>query len=145
MSRKRKASQLIEKGSATVTSAFLKWRLSVVEKTLDLRAMQEQAFSEANSFFQESSRSKPELVARLKQEKKALMTEKVYLLSQRKFLEEDLNDIDTSKTGLADAYINELRTSLEKCPVSRRKCESSRLQGWTGGVLQRLLTTTLAP
>ena len=121
MSRKRKASQLIEKGSPTVTSAFLKWRLSVVERTLDVRVMQEQALSEANSFFQESGRPKPELVARLKQEEKALMTEKAYLLSQRKCLEGDLNDIDTSKTGLADAYINELRMSLEEASSSKEK------------------------
>ena len=48
-------------------------------------------------------------MAVLKEDEKALMTEKACLLSQRRRLEENLKNIDTSKTRLVDTDIKELR------------------------------------
>ena len=56
-------------------------------------------------------------VAVLKEDEKALMTEKAYLLSQRKFLEENLNDINTSKSQLVDASTDELRVYQRVLPL----------------------------
>ena len=47
-------------------------------------------------------------VAVLKEDEKALMTEKAYLLSQQRRLEENLTDIDISKTRLVEAYTKKL-------------------------------------
>ena len=65
-------------------------------------------------------------MAVLKKDVKALLTEKAYLLSQRKYLEGDLNDIDTSKTELAEAYINGLRMLLEEASSSKEKVRALR-------------------
>ena len=56
-----------------------------------------------------------------------LLAEKVFLLSQRKCLEGDFNDVDTGKTRMADAYIDELRLSLEVASRSREKVKAPRL------------------
>ena len=121
ISLKRNASQLLDQGSPNTTSPFLKWRLAVVESKLRVRAMQKQALSEANIFFNEAGKPKIEFVAVVKEEEKALLSEKAFLLSQRKILEEDLNDIVTSKLQLEEAYIAELRISLEAASSSKEK------------------------
>ncbi|MCJ1455417.1 hypothetical protein MMC28_005772 [Mycoblastus sanguinarius] len=121
MSLKRKASQLFAQGSPTTTSPFLKWRLTVVECKLQVRAMQKQALSEADAFFNEVGKSKREVVAIVNEDKKALLSEKVFLLSQRKTLEEDLNDMVSSRVLLEEAYTAELRMSLEAASSSKEK------------------------
>ncbi|KAF6227153.1 hypothetical protein HO133_008595 [Letharia lupina] len=121
MSLKRKASQLLDQGSPHTTSPFLKWRLAVVESTLRVRAVQKQALSEANTFFDDAGKPKTEFVALVKEDEKVLLSEKVFLLSERKVLEEDLNDIVTSREQLKDAYITELRISLEAASSSKER------------------------
>ena len=108
ISLKRKASQLPDQGSPNITP-FLKWRLAVVESKLRVRAMQKQALLEANIFFDEAGKPKMEFMAVVKEKEKVLLSEKAFLLSQRKILEEDLKDIVTSKVQLEEAYIAELR------------------------------------
>ena len=125
ISLKRKASQLLDQGSPNTTSPFLKWRLAVVESKLRVRAMQKQALSEANIFFDEAGKPKIEFMAVVKEKEKALLSEKAFLLSQRKTLEEDLNDIVTSKVQLEEAYIAELRMLILRLPqVQRRNCRA---------------------
>ena len=121
ISMKRKASQILDQGSPNTTSPFLKWRLAVVESKLRVRTMQKQALAEANTFFDEADKPKTEFVAVVEEDEKALVSEKAFLLSQRKILEEDLNDIVTNKVQLEEAYIAELRMSLEAASSSREK------------------------
>ena len=120
-SGKRKASQRLEEDSPRTTVPFLKWRLAVVEETLNLKTLERQALGEANEYFEKSGRSKTELIAAIKEDEKALISEKVILLSQRKSFEGDLNDVDTSKTRLEAAYITELRNSLELASNTNQK------------------------
>ena len=119
ISLKRKARQLSDLGSPRSTSPFLKWRLAVVESTLRVREVQKQALSEASTFYDEAGKSKTAFVAAVREDEKALLTEKVFLLSQQKVLEQDLNDIVTSKVQLEEAYIAELRRSLEAASSSK--------------------------
>ena len=121
ISLKRKASQLLDQGSPSTTSPFLKWRLAVVESQLRVRAIQKQALSEATTFFDEGDKPKTEFVAAIKEDEKALSSEKAFLLSQRKILEQDLNDIVSQKIQLEEAYITELRMSLEAASSSKEK------------------------
>ena len=113
ISLKRMASQILDQGSPTTTSPFLKWRFAVVESKLKVREMQRQALSESNAFFDEAGKPKTEFLIVVMEDEKALLSEKAFLLSQRKTLEEDLKDIVTDKVPLQEAYIAELRMSLE--------------------------------
>ena len=110
---KRKASQLSEEGSPTTTSQFLKWRLAVVESTLRIRNKQKEALNEASPSFYTTTKPKEEWFALLKQNEKDLLKEKTVILSKRQILEEDINDIVTNKVRLEEAYITELRMSLQ--------------------------------
>ena len=121
MSRKRKVNQVLEEGSPSLTIPFLKWRLAVVENTLEVRASQRQALGEGNTFFEKTGISKGDLVAVVEKEERELMSEKAFLLAQRKSLEGDLNDVDTKKTQLEAAYITELRNSLELASKSKQE------------------------
>lgn len=121
MSGKRKASQLLQEGSPKTTNSFLKWRFNFIDRTLELKASQKQALEEANEFFEKAGTSKTELMVIMKDEDKALTSEKAILLSQRKSFEGDLNDVDTSKTELEKAYIIELRNSLEAASTIKEK------------------------
>ena len=84
MSQKHKASQALEKGSPSTSVPFLKWRLAVVENKLEIKALERKALDEGNEFYEKTGGSKTELMARVMEEEKALMSEKVILLSQRK-------------------------------------------------------------
>lgn len=128
MSGKRKASQLLEEGSPKTTDSFLKWRLNFIDEMLEVRASQKQALEEANEFFHKAGRSKTELMTIVKDEDKALTSEKAILLSQRKSFEGDLNNVDTSKTELENAYIIELRNSLEAASSLKEKEKISGLK-----------------
>ena len=121
MSEKCKVSQVLEKGPPSTTVPFLKWRLAVVEHTLELKALERKALREATEFFEKTGRSKTELMAAVMEDEKGLISEKAILLSQRKSFEGDLNDVDTSKTQLAAAYITELRNSLELASNTRQR------------------------
>ena len=132
ISQKRKASQVLEKGSPNTTIPFLKWRLAVVEDTLEEKTLERKALDEANDFFEKTGRSKTELMAAVMEDEKALRSEKAILLSQRKSFEGDLNDVDTSKTQLASAYITELRNSLEIASSTKQ-----RVSGLKGPRLER--------
>ena len=122
MSRKRKVNQVLEEGSPSLSIPFLKWRLAVVENTLEVRGSQRPAFGEAdNSFFENAGGSKTGFVVVVEKEERELMSEKAFLLAQRKSLEGDLNDVDRSKTALEAAYITELRISLELASSSKQK------------------------
>ena len=113
MSQKRKASQALEKGAPTTTLPFLKWRRAIIEDELKVKALEREALDEATEFFEKTGKSKTELMEEVMKDEKALLKEKAILLSQHKSFEGDLNDVDTSKTQLAAAYITELRISLE--------------------------------
>ena len=121
MSEKRKASQVLEKGSPSTTVPFLKWRTAVIEDTLKLRALQREALGEVNMFFEKAGRSKTEFMAAVKEDEKALISEKVILLSQQKSFEGDLNDVDRSKTELTAAYIKELRISIQLASSTKQR------------------------
>lgn len=120
-SLKRKASQILEEGSPATTSPFLKWRLAVVESTLQIRNKQREALNEASPSFYKTAKSKEEWVALVRQDEKALLKEKTFILSQRKILEEDLNDIVTSKVQLEEAYNTELRISLQTTSSTKNR------------------------
>ena len=120
-SQKRKAGQTLEEGSPQTTTPFLKWRLAVVEDTLSVKALERQALGEANEYFRKAGRSKAELIAAIKEDEKVFNSEKVILLSQRKSFEGDLNDIDISKTRLENAYITELRVSLQLASTNKER------------------------
>ena len=77
------------------------------------KALERQALSEADEYFEKTQRSKTELKAVIKEDKKGLPSKRVILLSQPKSFEGDLNDVDKSKTRLEDVYIREPRNSLE--------------------------------
>lgn len=121
LSLKRKASQLLDQGSPPMISAFLQWRLAVVESTLRVRTAEKQALSEARVFFDEVGKPKTVLVAAIAGNEKALLSEKAILLSQRKTLKEDLDDLVISKGQLEEAYITELRISLDAASSSKTK------------------------
>ena len=121
LSQKRKASQLLEKGSPSTTVPFLKWRLAVVQTTLKVRSSERKALEEANDVFEKTGKSKTELMAAVMEDEKALLSEKVILLSQGKSLEGDLNDVNLSMTPLAAAYITALRNSLELASTTKQK------------------------
>ncbi len=126
---KRKASQLIDEGSPSLTAPFLKWRLAVVDSKLSYREKQRAAIAEARSFFEEVRKPQEEYMAEVEADEKELRFEKKLLLSQRKTLEEDLTDTLT-ETGhlnqayveeLQDAYIKEMRMSLDAASTSKTK------------------------
>ncbi|KAL8903424.1 MAG: hypothetical protein Q9171_007408 [Xanthocarpia ochracea] len=121
LSLKRKASALSEQGSPCTTAPFLDWRLAVINSTLDLRRGQRQALAEASPSYQAQGMSKAEIVAVIGKDEKSLREEKAVLMSSRKMLEGDLNDLVTSKDALADAYIEELRMSLHAASSSKEK------------------------
>ena len=75
-------------------------------------------------------------MAVLKEVEKALKTEKAYLLSQRRRLEENPTNIDTSKTRLVDAYINELRelTTTEYDHVVHHRPSKANIMGLADGM-----------
>lgn len=114
ISLKRKASETLDRGSPTNTTSFLKWRLAVVENELHIRDAQKQALVESNNVDES-------LMNVLKSDEKALRAEKSILLSERKILEGDLNDIVMSKDQLTQAYITELRLSLDAASKSKDK------------------------
>ena len=125
-SQKRKASQMLEEGSPQTTIPFLKWRLAVVEDTLNVKALERQALAEADDYFKKANRSKTELIAVIKEHEKVLTSERAILLSQRKSFEGDLNDVDTTKIRLEDAYITELRNSLELASSAKEKIPGTK-------------------
>ena len=128
-SLKRKASKLIEAGSPSFTSPFLKWRLALVDHTLDLRDKQKTAISEGRKFFAEAGMRQEEIMQKVEDDEKELRFEKKLLLSQSRTLEEDLADtlIESSHIDeayvkeLEDAYIKELRLSLDSVSSSKTK------------------------
>ena len=130
-SQKRKASQVLEEGSPQTTIPFLKWRLAVVEDTLNIKALERQALGEADDYFKQANRSHKELIAAIKEDEKILTSERAILLSQGKSFEGDLNDVDTSKTRLEDAYITELRNSLELASNTKEKVSGIKAPGLT--------------
>ena len=128
-SQKRKASEKLEEGSPQTTIPFLKWRLAVVEDTLNVKSLEKKALSEATEYFEKTNRSKSELLATMKELERGLTFERAILLSQRKSFEGDLNDVDTSKTRLEDAYITELRNSLELASSTKEKVPGTKAPG----------------
>ena len=121
ISLKRKVSQLLDQGSPNTTSLFLQWRLAVVESKLRVRTIQKQALSEENPSSEGAEQMNANFMALVHKDEKALSFEKAFLLSQRKILEEDLNDVVTSKFQLEEAYIAELRMSLEAASSSKQR------------------------
>ena len=143
ISLKTKASQLLDQGSPNTTSPFLKWRLAVVESKLRVRTMRRQALSEANTFFDEAGKPKTDFVAVVKKDEKALLSEKAFLLSQRKILEEDLTDIVTSKIQLEEAYIAELRMSLDAVSSPKKKLPGPRVPRLDRSIFQDVVNEYL--
>ena len=80
-SLKRKVSQLLDQGSPTTASPFLKWRLAVVESRLRVRTIQKQALSEANASSDGPDKPKTNFMAVVREDEKALLSEKAFLLS----------------------------------------------------------------
>lgn len=126
---KRKASELINEGSPSLTAPFLKWRLAVVNTRLDYLETQRMAISEADRFFEEAGKGREEYMAEFEADENDLRSEKKLILSQRKTLEEDLTDT-LPETGhhnpayveaLEDAYIKALRMSLDIASSSKTK------------------------
>ena len=121
-SNKRKASQIAAEGTPKTTKLFLKWRLATVENQLETKTLQMQAVRESAGTFLETFRqSKTEILAELKEAEQTLLSEKIRLLADRKILEQDLNDTVTDCHALEEAYINELRMSLETASSSKER------------------------
>ena len=126
----KKTQKLEASDSPRTTPHFLRWRLDLVRSHLELLDNKKRATTEAKSFFGEVKTSQSQLLAMIKKEERPLLLEKTFLLSQRKVLAEDLSDIVESKQALDDAYIKELRISLEPASPSQEKSpglESPRL------------------
>ena len=119
---KRKASQIASQDTPKTTTSFLKWRLATVETQLETRKLQMQAVKEsAGTFFEAFTQSKTELLAELERAEQTLLSEKIRLLADRKILEQDLNDLVTDCHALEEAYINELRMSLETASSTKER------------------------
>lgn len=58
-------------------------------------------------------------MAKLEEKEKDLLSEKILLLGQKTVLEYDLNDTITDIVALEEAYITELRISLEAASSSK--------------------------
>lgn len=114
ISLKRKAREISEQNPLTSTSVFLKWRLAVVHSALRVREVEKQALSEAKTFFTEAGRPKKEFLAAVEEDEKALLAEKVVLLTQRRILEQDLNDVISSKVVLEEAHMTELKAEMAR-------------------------------
>lgn len=140
---KRKASQLSEEGSPNTTSPFLKWRLAVVESKLRVRNKQREALNEASPSFYTTTKPKEEWFALLKQDEKALLKEKTFILSKRQILEEDLNDLVTSKVRLEEAYITELRMSLQAASSTKYRKLAYKVPRLERTVFQNLVNEYL--
>lgn len=127
-------SNMTSSHSTPITSVtqFLEWRRAAVEDELNVKALQRKALDEATEFFEKTAKSKTELMEEVMKDEKALLQEKAILLSQHKSFEGDLNDVDTSKTQLAAAYITELRISLELASNTKQ-----RVSGLKGPRLER--------
>ena len=89
-SQMRRISAKVEEGSPSMTVPFLKWRFAVVEDTLEIGALQRQAQAKPTNFLSSTGLSETELMVAVKEDEKALISEKVILLSQRKSFEEYL-------------------------------------------------------
>ena len=121
ISNKRKASQMLSEGSPTITSPFLKWRLTAVEQELQVKAMEKKALLEASKFFEKSGKTKAECIAMVKSKEEELLEEKILLLSSRQILHQDINDLVSEKVCLEDAYIKELMMALSTASSARTK------------------------
>lgn len=122
MSLKRKASQLWDEGSPNTTTLFLKWRLAVIESILRVRIVERQALTEDKKFFDKTNQTKSTYIAEIDEGENALLNEKAFLLSQRKTLEEDIDDtVGSSKVQIMDAYFTELQLSLDTALTSENK------------------------
>lgn len=121
-SSKRKASQIAGEDIPKTTKLFLKWRLAIVENQLETKKIQMQAVRESGDTPLETFKpSKTEILAALKEAEYSLEAEKICLLADRNILEQDLNDTVTDHKELEEAYINELRMSLETASSSKEK------------------------
>ncbi|KAI4234177.1 MAG: hypothetical protein L6R40_006836 [Gallowayella cf. fulva] len=109
---KRKASQIRAEGSPSTTAPWLQWRFVTVQNELALRRSQIQALRESKTDTLPDGRSKMEWLKELRDCEKELDRERLQLLTNRKIMEGDLNDIAASADQLASAYIQELRTFL---------------------------------
>lgn len=135
-SLERKVSKLIEEGFPSFTSPFLKWRLALVDRTLDLRDKQKTAISEGKEFFTDAGMRREEFMQKVEDDEKEPRFEKKLLLSQSRTLEEDLADtlIEPSHINeayvkeLEDAYIKELRLSRDSASSSKSKTNSPGLK-----------------
>lgn len=137
VSLKRKASDILDQGSPPTTSLFLRWRLAVVESQLEVKAAQRHAMNEVGVS------APPNVLTLLKSDEKALNTEKKFILSQRQILEEDLYDFGADKNNLTDAYITELRLSLEAASSSKDKITSLKSPRLDRKMFQRLVNEFL--
>ena len=121
LNRKRKTSEVLEKGSPDTAIPFIKWRLALLRDLLDVKYLERKALDEATGFFfEKTGRSKTELMAAIVKEEKELRSENVIMLSQRKSFEGDLHDVDRDKTELAAAYKAELSNALEVASNMRK-------------------------
>ena len=115
---KRKASDIGDSPRPHHVKPFLEWRgecinrdLAVLEKTL-------KAYEEARLFFQQSEKTREQHLEEVKREIDELTQEKTVLLSQSRFLEEDLSD--TTGT-VEEAYIKELQISFREASQKKAK------------------------
>lgn len=70
--------------------------------------------------------SKTEILAELEKAEQILLSEKIRLLADRKILEQDLNDVVTDYHALEEAYIDELRMSLEAASTSKERLSGTK-------------------
>lgn len=140
---KRKADQLWDEGSPKTTSPFLKWRLAVLESLLALRSTQKQAIAEAGKESNEDKQSNLELLAKIKKDEYALLTEKTFILAGRKTLEEDLSDMVSSKIQLEEAYITELRMALEAASSSKDRLPGLKMPRLDRTLFQKIVNEYL--
>ena len=108
-SLKRKASVLNEQPSPAKAKTFLSWRVRCVDSDLEYLQVSVQALKEASpDYFNDGEKSRSEQLAEAHGQERRCLEEKQFLLSQSKFLQEDLED---STTSIEEAYMQELYTS----------------------------------
>jgi HNH endonuclease len=122
LSMKRKASQVLNQSDTRSSDLYFEWRLAVVESQLKTRESQRQALAESNkTFFDEIGKSKEELKMTIKRDRKVLSEEKAFLISHKIVLKQDWNEVSSNRKNLEDAYIRELRITLDDASKSKIK------------------------
>ena len=115
---KRKASDIGDSPRPHHVKPFLDWRGECIDRDLEVLQKTLKAYEEADLFFQQSEKTREQHLEEVKREIDELTQENIVLLSQSRFLEEDLSD--TTGT-VEEAYIRELQIAFHESSQKKAK------------------------